>query len=157
MLILGRERRAHRPGRLRILLGFVAALSGPARAGASDFHEAIAGIWRTDISKLTADATIYFVIVPDSSCQQVVRIKLLGFTKWTARTCTWTLDRDVLTLSLKKSATPDAETQATSKVAIAEITPDAMVISSDGERQRWARAPELPAEFRERLLSVTSP
>lgn len=116
----------------------------------------MSGIWRTDISKLMADATVYFVLAPNNSCQQVVKIELLGFTKWSARTCTWRIDGELLTLSLQKSATPAEEKETMAQIKVAEVTADSLTISSSGETQHWIRVTALPPEFQARLQAVPS-
>lgn len=138
-------------------VAFILALCASAPVRASDFHEAISGIWRTDISKLMADATVYFVLASNNSCQQVIKIELLGFTKWSARACTWRLEGELLTLSLQKSATPDGEKETMAQIKVAAVTADSLIISSNGETQRWSRATELPPEFQARLHAVPSP
>lgn len=148
-----RIRHARRP---LASLALALALCVPAPPRASDVHESIAGIWRMDVSKLMADATVFLVIAADRSCQQAVKIRLLGFTKWTARTCTWHLDGDILTLLLQKSATPADETETMARITVAEVTLSSLVISSDGELQRWTRATDLPPEFRAHLQAVSA-
>lgn len=149
--------RGARLARTLASITLVLASQGAASAAASGDPASITGIWRTDVSKLVADATVYFVLDADSSCRQVGRIKLLGISKWIVRTCSWRLDGDFLTLSLAKSATPDEEKENTTRIAVTEITADSLVISADGEVQRWTRASELPAPFQAHLEALSSP
>lgn len=152
-----RGRARARPARgLLAPFAFILAICASAPVRASDFGDAISGIWRTDISKLMADATVYFVLASNNSCQQVIKIELLGFTKWSARTCTWRLDDELLTLSLQKSATPEEEKETMAQIKVAEVTADSLIISSNGETQRWTRAIELPPEFQAHLQIVPS-
>lgn len=145
------------PAKAAAAIFLAVASFGFSSASASNEPASIAGIWHMDVSKFMADATVYFVLDPDSSCKQVIKISLVGFTKWTARSCTWRLDGNLLTLSLKKSATREEEKENMAQITVAEVTRDSLVISSGGEVQRWARAAKLPAEFEERLQAVASP
>lgn len=132
------------------------ASAAAASSEASDNEASIAGIWRMDVRTLMADATVFFVLDTDRTCKQVVRIDLLGFSKWTARTCTWRLDGEQLTLALQESAAPKSELETTAQVRLAEVTPDRLVISSEGETQLWARASELPPDFQVQLQAVSA-
>lgn len=147
---------ARRAGPLLTAVGVAIAPLPAASALAPSDPPSVAGIWHMNVSKLMADATVYFVLDPDSSCKQVVRIELLGVTKWTARTCTWRLKGNLLSLSMQQSATPEEEKETATQITVTEVTADSLVVSSDGEAQRWTRANALPAEFQARLQDVSS-
>ncbi|WP_154654847.1 hypothetical protein [Solimonas variicoloris] len=137
-----------------VSLGFP---SPSASNSASDTLASIAGIWHTDVRKFMADAIVYFVLDPDSSCKQVVKISLVGLTKWTARSCTWRLDGNLLTLSLEKSAASEEEKDNLAQITVAEVTRDSLLISSGGKVQRWMRAEKLPPDFAVRLQAASTP
>lgn len=142
-------------GTIRKLV-MVLTLSQPALlcAGTEQAPISIAGIWRLEVSSMVADATGYFVLAQDNSCHQVVKIKLLGMTKWTVRHCDWSYDGRSLTLILRKSAEKKEKSGTFLRVAVEELTQEKLVISSDGEKQIWYRDNDLPAAFREHLQDV---